>query len=79
MDRQGMQVRKSYFFNLTFYKKKSALMPKVDKNFQDGIETKTGNMQIIEQLCPATFAEYLKRTQNTICGRHPISVLLHVS
>ncbi|PNF35993.1 Protein MEMO1 [Cryptotermes secundus] len=33
-------------------------------------------MDIIETLNPATFTEYLKKFGNTICGRHPIGVLL---
>jgi len=35
-------------------------------------------MDIIETLKPAAFVEYLKTFSNTICGRHPISVLLQV-
>lgn len=35
-------------------------------------------MDIIETLNPATFTEYLKKFGNTICGRHPIGVLLQV-
>lgn len=35
-------------------------------------------MDLIEQLDPTGFHEYLKQYQNTICGRHPIGVLLHV-
>jgi predicted class III extradiol MEMO1 family dioxygenase len=33
-------------------------------------------MQLIERLDPHVFHDYLKRSRNTICGRHPISVLL---
>ncbi|EDV29191.1 uncharacterized protein TRIADDRAFT_37128 [Trichoplax adhaerens] len=33
-------------------------------------------MDLIEQLDPAGFREYLDKYQNTICGRHPIGVLL---
>lgn len=33
-------------------------------------------MDTIETLDPAAFVEYLKTFSNTICGRHPISVLL---
>jgi predicted class III extradiol MEMO1 family dioxygenase len=36
-------------------------------------------MDTIEKLEPHAFAEYLKNTQNTICGRYPICVLLNVS
>lgn len=35
-------------------------------------------MDIIETLNPAMFTEYLKKYNNTICGRHPIGVLLQV-
>jgi AmmeMemoRadiSam system protein B len=35
-------------------------------------------MALIEAQEPAAFEGYLKRTENTICGRNPISVLLHV-
>lgn len=35
-------------------------------------------MDIIETLNPSTFNEYLKRYSNTICGRHPIGVMLQV-
>jgi predicted class III extradiol MEMO1 family dioxygenase len=36
-----------------------------------------GVEQEIEGLRPDGFAAYLARTRNTICGRHPIGVLLH--
>ena len=36
-------------------------------------------MSIIEMLDTAGFTEYLKKYGNTICGRHPIGVLLNVS
>lgn len=35
-------------------------------------------MSIIEMLDTAGFTEYLKKFGNTICGRHPIGVLLNV-
>uniref|UniRef100_A0A8C9ETJ0 Protein MEMO1 n=1 Tax=Pavo cristatus TaxID=9049 RepID=A0A8C9ETJ0_PAVCR len=35
-------------------------------------------MNIIEQLDPVSFSNYLKKYHNTICGRHPIGVLLNV-
>jgi len=35
-------------------------------------------MDIIETLNPPMFTEYLKKYGNTICGRHPIGVLLQV-
>lgn len=33
-------------------------------------------MDIIETLNASAFSEYLRRYNNTICGRHPIGVLL---
>jgi AmmeMemoRadiSam system protein B len=33
-------------------------------------------MAIIESVDPAAFTKYLEETRNTICGRHPIGVLL---
>jgi len=35
-------------------------------------------MDLIENLNPVNFKNYLNATGNTICGRHPISVLLNV-
>lgn len=35
-------------------------------------------MDLIEKLNPADFKEYLHKYDNTICGRHPISVLLNI-
>ena len=36
-------------------------------------------MDVIEKLDPGGFCEYLRKYRNTICGRHPIGVLLNVS
>lgn len=36
-------------------------------------------MDIIETGDPDSFKHYLSEFENTICGRHPISVFLHVS
>lgn len=33
-------------------------------------------MDIIETLNPPAFTEYLRKYNNTICGRHPIGVML---
>lgn len=33
-------------------------------------------MNLIEKLNPEAFVAYLREYQNTICGRHPISVFL---
>ena len=35
-------------------------------------------MEAIETGDPAAFHQYLAKTQNTICGRHPICILLQV-
>ena len=35
-------------------------------------------MEIIESMNHVAFNEYLKQYHNTICGRHPIGVLLGV-
>ncbi|RWS27926.1 protein MEMO1-like protein [Leptotrombidium deliense] len=34
---------------------------------------------VIEEMSPSGFTSYLKKYGNTICGRHPIAVLLNVS
>jgi AmmeMemoRadiSam system protein B len=34
-------------------------------------------MELIEKLQTENFQEYLQRTQNTICGRHPIAVFMN--
>lgn len=34
-------------------------------------------MGIIETLNPSAFTEYLRKYNNTICGRHPIGVMLN--
>lgn len=36
-------------------------------------------MDAIARLEPQAFNDYLKRTQNTICGRHPICVMLQAA
>ncbi|TKR61242.1 hypothetical protein L596_028377 [Steinernema carpocapsae] len=36
-------------------------------------------MDAISSIDPAAFATYLKKTQNTICGRNPISVMLQAA
>lgn len=35
-------------------------------------------MDLIETLNPSTFTDYLRKYNNTICGRHPIGVMLGV-
>lgn len=57
-------------FRYTHYDKSCGQIYKsIEKLDKDG-------MNLIESLNPAAFTEYLKKYQNTICGRHPISVLL---
>ena len=34
-------------------------------------------MALLEQRDTAGWGEYLARTRNTVCGRHPIAVLMH--
>ena len=36
-------------------------------------------MELIEKMDPADFKTYLREYDNTICGNHPISVLLNVN
>ena len=36
-------------------------------------------MNIIEKKSPIDFKTYLKQYDNTICGNHPISILLNVN
>lgn len=36
-------------------------------------------MEAISTSNPSVFSEYLKETQNTICGRNPICVMLHAA
>ncbi|TVU30242.1 hypothetical protein EJB05_21852, partial [Eragrostis curvula] len=35
-------------------------------------------MEIIEAVDPSAFTQYMQEYKNTICGRHPISVFLHM-
>jgi MEMO1 family protein len=35
-------------------------------------------MDLIEQMDPVQFKKYMREYDNTICGNHPISVLLNV-
>ncbi|KAL8501753.1 hypothetical protein ACS0TY_021028 [Phlomoides rotata] len=59
-------------FNYTHYDKKQGAIYKSIE-----VLDKTG-MDIIETGDPDAFKQYLSETDNTICGRHPISVFLHV-
>lgn len=46
--------------------------------FMNHVTLSYQGMDIIETLNPTAFTEYLKKYGNTICGRHPIGVLLQV-
>jgi len=45
--------------------------------FQHISELDHAGMNFIEMQKPGAFANYLKETRNTICGRHPLAVYLH--
>lgn len=60
-------------FRYTYYDKKAGPIHKSIEQLD-----KQG-MDLIETLDPGAFSEYLKKYQNTICGRFPISVMLQVS
>lgn len=65
----------SYFCNLIEWPASvSPLFP-----VSDIVSLSLKGMGIIEQLDPTSFTNYLKKYRNTICGRHPIGVLLNVS
>ncbi|XP_077284234.1 protein MEMO1 [Arctopsyche grandis] len=57
-------------FNYTHYEKRCGQIHQSIENLD-----KQG-MDLIESLSPQAFTEYLNKYRNTICGRHPISVLL---
>ncbi|XP_014237172.1 protein MEMO1 [Trichogramma pretiosum] len=59
-------------FRYTYYDKSCGAIHKSIKNLD-----KMG-MDLIENLTPSAFTDYLKKYGNTICGRHPISVLLQM-
>lgn len=60
-------------FNYTYYDKKQGPIYK-------SIETLDQNgMSIIESGNPDAFKDYLSEYDNTICGRHPIAVFLHMA
>lgn len=60
-------------FHYTFYEKSwGDIYESIDKLDHMG-------MDIIETISPSDFTSYLKKYGNTICGRHPIAVLLNVS
>lgn len=58
-------------FNYTFYDESSGEI------WQSIEALDRMGMNIIEHLDPVKFSEYLKKYQNTICGRYPIGVLLN--
>eukprot|EP00877_Chromochloris_zofingiensis_P011645 jgi/Chrzof1/6734/Cz19g07050.t1 len=59
-------------FNYTFYDKSQGSIWKSIK-WLDEL-----GMQTIEKGDPVAFTEYLNKYRNTICGRHPIAVLLNM-
>lgn len=78
-------------FSYTYYEQACGAIhksiEKLDKNVSDDIlslscvfliqfDNELQGMDIIETLNPSAFTEYLARFNNTICGRHPIGVLL---
>lgn len=59
-------------FSYTFYRRECGeVYESITQLDHDG-------MDAIESLEPGRFASYLRETRNTICGRHPIGVLLNV-
>ncbi|XP_071480969.1 protein MEMO1-like [Diadema antillarum] len=58
-------------FRYTYYDKKYS------KIYQCIEAVDKMGMDLIEQLDPRGFSAYLKKYSNTICGRHPIAVLLN--
>ncbi|XP_059611074.1 protein MEMO1 [Phlebotomus argentipes] len=57
-------------FRYTYYEKSCGHIYKsIEKLDKSG-------MELIESLNPAAFTEYLKKYNNTICGRHPIGVMM---
>lgn len=58
-------------FDYTYYKKQDGkIYESIEKLDREG-------MKYIEEHNAQGFAEYLEKTNNTICGRHPIAVLLN--
>jgi AmmeMemoRadiSam system protein B len=54
--------------------------PHSDKSIHEQIaQLDRQGMEAISSLDPAVFNEYLKKTQNTICGRNPICVMLQAA
>lgn len=58
-------------FDKTSYGQNLAIWEYIDRLDHEG-------MGCIEEMDPRKFSQYLARTENTICGRYPISVLLHM-
>ncbi|XP_017031168.1 protein MEMO1 [Drosophila kikkawai] len=57
-------------FNYTYYDRScGAIHKSIERLDKQG-------MDIIETLSPQAFTEYLRKYNNTICGRHPIGVML---
>ncbi|OXU27633.1 hypothetical protein TSAR_004162 [Trichomalopsis sarcophagae] len=57
-------------FRYTYYDRSCGAIHKSIKNLDQM------GMNIIENMTPSSFTEYLRKYGNTICGRHPIGVLL---
>lgn len=58
-------------FDFTYYKKEDGeIHQSIEKLDKEGI-------RLIEEHNTKGFADYLNKTDNTICGRHPIAVLLN--
>merc|ERR1712172_350300 len=59
-------------FNFTFHDKRHG---PIHKSIE---ELDKAGMTLIERHDPQAFTQYLRDFENTICGRHPIAVLLNV-
>jgi MEMO1 family protein len=55
------------------------LDPACKEIYQSIEKTDREGMRLIEAKDPQGFAKYLQTTKNTICGRHPIGVLLQAN
>ena len=58
-------------FNFTYHDRRHG------GEIYQSIEALGMGMDLIERMDPFGFAQYQREYANTICGRHPISVLLH--
>jgi len=60
-------------FRYTYYE------PSMGEVYQSIAKLDKMGMDIIETITPSAFTDYLKKFGNTICGRHPIGVLLQAA